>query len=35
MRERVGTLGGGLEIHSRAGAGTSVVATVPLRRAAQ
>jgi PAS domain S-box-containing protein len=35
MRERVGTLGGGLEIHSHAGAGTSVVATVPVMRAAQ
>jgi PAS domain S-box-containing protein len=35
MRERVGMLGGGLEIDSRVGAGTAVVATVPLTHAAQ
>jgi signal transduction histidine kinase len=35
MQERVSALGGRLEIHSRAGAGTSVAATVSLRRAAQ
>jgi signal transduction histidine kinase len=35
MRERVGALGGGLEIDSLVGAGTAVVATVPLTRAAQ
>ena len=32
MQERVGTLGGTLEIDSRPGAGTSVTATVPLTR---
>ena len=35
MRERVGALGGGLEIDSLVGAGTAVVATVPLTRVAQ
>jgi PAS domain S-box-containing protein len=35
MRERVSMLGGGLEINSRVGAGTTVVATVPLTRVAQ
>jgi signal transduction histidine kinase len=35
MQERVSALGGTLEIHSRADAGTSVAATVFLRRAAQ
>ena len=30
MRERVGLLGGGLKIHSRPGAGTRVIAQVPL-----
>jgi PAS domain S-box-containing protein len=35
MRERIGALGGGLEIDSLIGAGTAVVATVPLTLAAQ
>jgi PAS domain S-box-containing protein len=35
MRERVSMLGGGLEISSRVGAGTTVVATVPVTRVAQ
>jgi signal transduction histidine kinase len=35
MRERVSMLGGGLEINSRVGAGTTVVATVPVTRVAQ
>jgi PAS domain S-box-containing protein len=35
MQERVSALGGTLEIHSRAGVGTSVAATVSLRRAAR
>jgi signal transduction histidine kinase len=30
MRERVGMLGGKLEIHSQLGVGTSITATVPL-----
>ena len=30
MRERIALLGGGLEIHSELGEGTSVVAEVPL-----
>ena len=34
MRERVSMLGGGLEIQSRPNAGTSVAATIPLRRTA-
>jgi PAS domain S-box-containing protein len=32
MRERVGMLGGELEIEGRPGAGTSIVATIPLTR---
>jgi PAS domain S-box-containing protein len=35
MRERVGMLGGELEIDSRVGAGTTVVAIVPVTRVAQ
>lgn len=35
MRERVGMLGGGLEIDSRVGTGTAVVATIPLTPVAQ
>ena len=35
MRERVGTLGGRLEVRSRVGAGTTVVVTIPLTRVAQ
>jgi len=34
MRERVGVLGGELQINSRPGAGTSVVASIPLLESA-
>ena len=34
MRERVGALGGRLEVNSRVGVGSTVVATVPLTRVA-